>query len=185
MFVRAIDRTTEQKQMQSGLALITQFLESLEAVTSVKPAEQNGSHELIIQYSSEAKEKRIVVVTDDGKTEGLFAETLITSRPHQSYITKASVGLLFASQADYLFYLSGNVLYTLPLVKFRYWVDHNSDAFRQECFYENANGCELRHHGLFVPRQRLRSDFAKGDVRVSVFRLKVSHDAPLDYIQEF
>lgn len=183
--MRPIDKAVAQKQNETGLALVTRFLNSLDAVTQVQQTQTEWGDALLVQYSKE-KQHRIILIADDGKTEGLFVETFVTTRPNQSYNTQASVGLLFASSADYLFYLSGQVLYTLPLARFRYWVDHNSDAFRQDCYFENSGGCEVRHHGLIVPRQRLRTDFAKGDVRVSVFRLKNSTDADqFDYIQEF
>ena len=74
---------------------------------------------------------------------------------------------------------------TLPAVKFRYWLDHNTDMLRHECFFESDNGCEIRHHGYIVPRQKLRSDFAKGDVRVSIFLFRQNtKTGKTDYIQE-
>lgn len=73
---------------------------------------------------------------------------------------------------------------TLPTKRFRCWADKSTDAFRKDCLFETSNGIEIRHHGFFIPKQRLRQDFAKGDVRVSVFRLQNIHEENIDFVQE-
>ena len=114
----------------------------------------------------------------------MFVETYKTLRPLQSYDLQAQPGYLYSTEADYVFYLSGNTLFTLPTKRFRCWADKSTDAFRKDCLFETSNGIEIRHHGFFIPKQRLRQDFAKGDVRVSVFRLQNIHEENIDFVQE-
>lgn len=180
--MRAIDKTERSKQKERGTSRVSEFLSSIDAIASVTKQSDNR---LMIRYGRQDHTKQILVLTDDGKNEGLFAEVYLTSRPHQSYAIQTKLGELFDGEVDYIFYLSGQTLFTLPAVKFRYWLDHNTDMLRHECFFESDNGCEIRHHGYIVPRQKLRSDFAKGDVRVSIFLFRQNvKTGKTDYIQE-
>lgn len=179
----AVDKSATEKLSQRGTCLVSAFLSSLDSIASVAQ-NQNAQNMLTICTQKTKAKKTIAVICDDGRSEGLFIETLVTTRIHQSYNIKADVGFLYAAQADYIFYLSGNTLYTLPTPKFRYWVEHKSSTLRQGCIFQNTGGCEILHHGYFVPRQKLRTDFAKGDVRVSIFRFKVEGGKFLDFVQE-
>lgn len=181
--IRPVNTTTEKYLTERGINTVAQFLKKLEAVTAVS-VERNENAHIRFRYGDTGKEKSIFVVVDDGKKEGMFVETYKTLRPLQSYDLQSQPGYLYSTEADYIFYLSANVLFTLPTKRFKCWADKSVDAFRKDCMFETITGIEIRHHGFFVPKQRIRQDFAKGDVRVSVFRLRNTQGEDIDFIQE-
>ncbi len=181
--IRPINIAAEKHLTKESVQAVAKFLKKLESVTNVSIEQAENLH-IRFCYGNTGKEKSVFVVADDGKREGMFVETYKTLRPLQSYDLQAQPGYLYSTEADYVFYLSGNTLFTLPTKRFRCWADKSTDAFRKDCLFETSNGIEIRHHGFFIPKQRLRQDFAKGDVRVSVFRLQNIHEENIDFVQE-
>lgn len=181
--IRTINFASERKKKAEGIKIVTEFLQQLESVASIS-AEQEGFSNIRFSHGAAHKQKTIFVVTDDGKTEGMFVEAYKSFRPLQTYDLSAEPGYLYTTTADYIFYLSDNTLFTLPTAKFRCWADRNTDAFRKECLVETNDGMEVHHHGFFIPKNRLRQDFAKGDTRVSIFRLRNPRTNDFDFVQE-
>lgn len=180
--IRSINTIAEKRQLQKGIKTITKFLSKLDSVKEVSTKEGDTTH--IFFSHGDDKKKSVLLITDDGKKEGMFVETIKTARHLQTYDMQAQPGYLYATDSDYIFYLSGNILYTLPTKRFRCWADKSVDAFRKDCLYETDGGVEIHHHGFFVTQQKLRYDFSKGNVKVSVFRLCNTQGDDFEIIQE-
>lgn len=180
--IRPINIAAEKHLTKESVQAVAKFLKKLESVTNVSIEQAENLH-IRFCYGNTGKEK-VFSSWLMMEREGMFVETYKTLRPLQSYDLQAQPGYLYSTEADYVFYLSGNTLFTLPTKRFRCWADKSTDAFRKDCLFETSNGIEIRHHGFFIPKQRLRQDFAKGDVRVSVFRLQNIHEENIDFVQE-
>ena len=181
--MRPVNTEMQARQTPEAIKTVVKFLGQLESIRDVSFA-QDGMTHICFCHGNTQTVKRIFVVVDDGKNEGMFIETYKTLRPLQSYDLQAEAGYLYSTAADYIFYLSGNILFTLPTKRFRCWADKSTDSFRKECMVETHNGTEVHHHGFFIPKQRLRQDFARGDVRVSIFRIRNLPNEEMDFVQE-
>ena len=185
--MRVMDVETEKRRQANSMAAVKKFLRHLDSIGKAEPDPKDPKNMITICHGKNGDiQKRIVVSGDDGKGEGLFLETYRTLRPRQSYEIAAIPGNLYTTKADYIFYLSGNTLYTLPMNKLRFWVEKNPDVFRKECRVYNLPGTEVRRHGVIVPHKRISQEFAKGNVRVSVFRLSGldGKEEDFDFVQE-
>lgn len=185
--MRVMDIEDESRKQANSMAAVKKFLKHLNGIDNAEPSKENPQESIIIRHGKNGDaQKQIVVSGDDGKSEGLFLETYKTTRQRQSYEITAVPGSLYTTKADYIFYLSGNTLYTLPMAKLRFWVEKNPDIFRKECRVYNLSGTEIRKHGIIVPRTRISQEFAKRNVRVSIFKLigLDGKEEDFDFVQE-
>lgn len=174
------------KAHSEGLAVISKFLLKLDDV-KVKKSTKRGCD---IDFSFGAKQRigSFKVIVGQHKSENVFVETFVTKLPANTdgrALVQRS-GCLYSSQADFLFFLNGSLLCIVPLKSFRNWVDRNAISFRSGCEIYWWNGQEIRRHGLLIPIDRIRRDFAKGNVHVSIYRLKdnPNSDTDIEFVQE-
>ena len=183
----SISDNSRVKVKNESIAKVTKLLKKLDGIDQVKVCHQNEIGDIYFTYGQDSpKRVSISVEGDEGRPSGIFLGTFTTERSTQSYRVNVKMGYMYESKADYLFYVSGNMLYTLPLKKFRLWVDSNLEMFRSEYVCTQTGSSIVRRHGVLVLPERILRDFAKGEVRVSVFRLKdnPNSETEIDFIQE-
>lgn len=129
----SISDNSRVKVKNESIAKVTKLLKKLDEIDQVKVCHQNEIGDIYFTYGQDSpKRVSISVEGDEGRPSGIFLGTFTTERSTQSYRVNVKMGYLYESKADYLFYVSGNMLYTLPLKKFRLWVDNNLEMFRPE-----------------------------------------------------
>lgn len=171
---------------KEGTAVVNKFLLKLDDVKTRK-SRRRGC-DLDFTFGKKAKTGSTRVVVGASKSENVFVETFVSKTQANTDGRKLmqKSGYLYYSAADFLFLLNGSLLCIVPLRSFRNWIDRNSTSFRSSCEIYWNNGLEIRRHGLLIPIDRIRRDFAKGNVHVSIYNLKdnPNSDTEIDYIQE-
>lgn len=174
------------KMHSEGSVIVSKFLRKLDNVR-IQKSKRRGC-DLDFVFGAKQKGGSVKVVVGQSKNENIFVETYISRLPANTdgrQLTQKS-GYLYHSEADFLFFLNGNILCIVPLRSFRNWVDKNATSFRvgHEIYW--WNGQEIRRHGLLVPIEKIRREFAKGNVHVSIYKLKdnPNSDTEIEFIQE-
>ena len=127
-------------------------------------------------------------VVNPNKSENLFAETYVTRRKvdGDGRDMLCFPGNIYICPATYFFFLTGTKLCIVPSENFRLWVDRKAHTFQtvSELYWYSQQ--EIHRHGLLIPIERVRTEFAKGNSCVSIFEIKYTpgRETEIDFIQE-
>lgn len=177
-----------KKVHQEGAFIARKFLMKLDGV-EVQKTNTPGC-DLDFVYGKKRTVASVRTIVNRDKAENVFVETYVTKVPIDGNETGAGLiqrnGYLYSGLADFLFFITGQSLCIVPMVPFRNWVDRNALEFRSAYEMYWWDGYELRRHGLLVPIERIRREFAKGNVKVSIYQLKdnPNSDTEIDFYQE-
>ena len=175
-----------KKIHEEGAVIARKFLMKLDNVEVCKASKPGCDLDFV--YGKKRKTASVRTIVSRAKSENVFVETYVTRIPTDGDGTQLvqRSGYLYSGKADFLFFITGQSLCIVPMVAFRNWVDRNALEFRSAYEMYWRNGFELRRHGLLVPIERIRREFAKGNVKVSIYQLKdnPNSDTEIDFYQE-
>ena len=184
--MRYVNITEQKKLKKEALFVVNKFLNKLDISQIKKYNVSNSGIDYIITFGENNKNTAIMVIADNSKSMEMFVNTYTVKTPKNADIIGRMIpGKLYSSQANFLFYLYNDIIYILPMKKFRKWVDENTDIFIPECRKNEYNGIEIRRHGFRISLSHIERLFMQGNLSCSKYKIKdnPNSDTEIDYIQ--
>lgn len=176
-----------KKSHIQGSAIARKFLTKL-GTAEIRKTEKIGCDFEFAFGKDNSKVATVRTIVNPNKSENIFVETYVTrmaangdGRDLQQYL-----GNIYVCPANFFFFLTGTKLCIIPATKFRMWVDRYAHTFQtaSEIYWWNQQ--EIHRHGVLIPIERVRTEFAKGNPGCSIYELKndPTSDTEIDFIQE-